>query len=144
MDSTQLSKELIEFMINMKKETKAYLNSNVSLKLTEQQFITLFILNKNSKISLKKLSTYINVSTSSLCIMLTRMMEEGLVYREVDEKDRRNTFYGLTTQGINLIHKEIKGKVDTVEEKIINLSSSEKERLYKSIKIIEEIMDILE
>ncbi|WP_251861629.1 MarR family transcriptional regulator [Clostridium sp. Marseille-Q2269] len=144
MDSTQLSKELIEFMINMKKETKAYLNSNISLKLTEQQFITLFILNKNSKISLKKLSTYINVSTSSLCIMLTRMMEEGLVYREVDEKDRRNTFYGLTAQGINLIHKEIKEKVDTVEEKIINLSSSEKERLYKSIKIIEEIMDLLE
>ncbi len=94
MDNTELSKELIKFMITMKKQTREYLNLNLNftLKLTEQQFVTLFILKKNKKITLKKLSTYICVSTSSLCIMLTRMMEEELVYREVDERDRRNTF----------------------------------------------------
>ncbi len=84
------------------------------------------------------------MSTSSLCIMLTRMMEEELVYREVDERDRRNTFYSLTEKGINLIDKEIKGKVDNIEEKIMNLSLEQKEKLYEAIKDIEEIIDILE
>ncbi len=91
MDNMELSKELIKFMITMKKQIKKYLNLNSTLKLTEQQFVTLFIL-KRIKDNIKKLSTYICVSTSSLCIMLTRMMEEELVYREVDERDRRNTF----------------------------------------------------
>ncbi len=76
--------------------------------------------------------------------MLTRMMEEELVYREVDERDRRNTFYSLTEKGINLIDKEIKGKVDNIEEKIMNLSLEQKEKLYEAIKDIEEIIDILE
>ena len=144
MDNTELSKELIKFMITMKKQTREYLNLNFTLKLTEQQFVTLFILKKNKKTTLKKLSTYICVSTSSLCIMLTRMMEEELVYREVDERDRRNTFYSLTEKGINLIDKEIKGKVDNIEEKIMNLSLEQKEKLYEAIKDIEEIIDILE
>lgn len=134
MDNIELSKELIKFMITMKKQTKEYLNLNSTLKLTEQQFVTLFILKKNKKITLKKLSTYICVSTSSLCIMLTRMMEEELVYREVDERDRRNTFYSLTEKGINLIDKEIKGKVDNIEEKIMNLSLGQKEKLHEAIK----------
>ena len=144
MDNTELSKELIKFMITMKKQTREYLNLNFTLKLTEQQFVTLFILKKNKKITLKKLSTYICVSTSSLCIMLTRMMEEELVYREIDERDRRNTFYSLTEKGINLIDKEIKGKVDNIEEKIMNLSLEQKEKLYEAMKDIEEIIDILE
>ncbi|MGO5092319.1 MarR family winged helix-turn-helix transcriptional regulator [Clostridium sp. LCP25S3_F10] len=144
MDNIDLSKELIKFMITMKKQIKECLNLNCTLKLTEQQFITLFILNKNKKITLKKLSTYICVSTSSLCIMLTRMMEKGLVYREIDERDRRNTFYSLTEKGINLIDKEIEGKVHNIEEKIIDLSSIQKEKLYNAIKDIEEIIDILE
>lgn len=144
MDNIELSKELIKFMITMKKQIKECLNLNCTLKLTEQQFITLFILNKNKKITLKKLSTYICVSTSSLCIMLTRMMEEGLVYREVDERDRRNTFYSLTDKGINLIDKEIEGKVHNMEERIIDLSLIQKEKLYNAIKDIEEIIDILE
>ncbi len=117
MDNIELSKELIKFMITMKKQIKECLNLNCTLKLTEQQFITLFILNKNKKITLKKLSTYICVSTSSLCIMLTKMIKEGLVYREVDQRDRRNTFYSLTDKGINLIDKEIEGKVHNMERK---------------------------
>jgi len=47
MDNTELSKELIKFMITMKKQTREYLNLNFTLKLTEQQFVTLFILKKN-------------------------------------------------------------------------------------------------
>ncbi|APH17422.1 MarR family transcriptional regulator [Clostridium botulinum] len=144
MDNMELSKELIKFMITMKKQIKKYLNLNSTLKLTEQQFVALFILKKNKKITLKKLSTYICVSTSSLCIMLTRMMKEELVYREVDERDRRNTFYSLTEKGVNLIDREIEGKVDNIEEKIMNLSLSQKEKLYEAIKNIEEIIDILE
>ncbi len=36
MDNMELSKELIKFMITMKKQIKKYLNLNSTLKLTEQ------------------------------------------------------------------------------------------------------------
>ncbi len=54
MDNMELSKELIKFMITMKKQIKKYLNLNSTLKLTEQQFVTLFILKKNKKNNIKK------------------------------------------------------------------------------------------
>lgn len=46
MDNMELSKELIKFIITMKKQIKKYLNLNSTLKLTEQQFVTLFILKR--------------------------------------------------------------------------------------------------
>ena len=66
---------------------------------TERQFFVMIKIYKYKKIELKNLSKELNVSTSSLCILLNKMVEQGYVYRKEDSRDRRNTFYGITDFG---------------------------------------------
>lgn len=144
METKALSKEFIKFMINMKKYIRSQLGLGNKPKLTEQQFITLFMLKKDEKIALKKLSSYTQVSTSSLCIMLNKMVNEDLVSREVDEIDRRNTFYGLTDKGVDLLDEETEKRLIYIGEKIDKLSLKEKDKLYNCIKDIQEIIEKIE
>ena len=57
---------------------------------------------------LKNLSKELNVSTSSLCILLNKLVDQNYVYREEDRRDRRNTFYGITEIGEKIINDEMK------------------------------------
>ncbi|MDR2153122.1 MAG: MarR family winged helix-turn-helix transcriptional regulator [Helicobacteraceae bacterium] len=57
-------------------------------------------LNKNGKIRLKDLANIHEMpSASSLCVTLGQMEKEGLVVREIDAQDRRNTYYSISQKG---------------------------------------------
>lgn len=75
-------------------------------KFTSKQFFTLEQLKKYEKIELKNLSKDLYVSTSSLCILLNKLVDSGYVFREDDLKDRRNTFYGITESGKEILKEE--------------------------------------
>ena len=98
-------------------------------KFTSKQFFTLEQLKKYDKIELKNLSKDLYVSTSSLCILLNKMVELGYVFREEDEKDRRNTFYGLTEEGKEVL----KSEEDRIATSIANNMSSFDEKFKKSL-----------
>ena len=98
-------------------------------KLTSKQFFTLEQVKKYDKIELKNLSKDLYVSTSSLCILLNKMVELGYVFREEDEKDRRNTFYGLTEEGKEVL----KSEEDRIATSIANNMSSFDEKVKKSL-----------
>lgn len=98
-------------------------------KLTSKQFFTLEQVKKYDKIELKNLSKDLYVSTSSLCILLNKMVELGYVFREEDEKDRRNTFYGLTEEGKEVL----KSEEDRIATSIANNMSSFDEKFKKSL-----------
>lgn len=51
-------------------------------KLTSKQFFTLQQISKYEKIELKNLSKDLYVSTSSLCILLNKMVAAGYVFRK--------------------------------------------------------------
>ena len=71
---------------------------------------------------LKNLSTQLHVSTSSLCILLNKLVEKKYVYREEDKRDRRNTFYGITKEGLEVFDEQVMKFVDVIDEKIDKLS----------------------
>lgn len=98
-------------------------------KLTTKQFFTLEQVSKYDKIKLKDLSKDMYVSTSSLCILLNKMVEQGYAFREEDEKDRRNTFYGLTEEGKEVLELE----EDRIAESIVNNMSSFDKKLKKNL-----------
>lgn len=75
-------------------------------KFTSKQFFTLEQLKKYEKIELKNLSKDLYVSTSSLCILLNKLVDAGYVFREDDPRDRRNTFYGITEDGKAVLAEE--------------------------------------
>ena len=85
------------------------------------------------KCPLKLLSKQIQVSTSSLCIMLNKLVDEELVYREIDQDDRRNTFYGLTEDGLRVLKDEKMLRTNKLSELIDRVPENDREELLECL-----------
>ncbi len=131
MDNKEMSILVLENMNNFYNVAKTVNKDryNIDKNLTEKQFFALSRIKKLGKIELKNLSKDLNVSTSSLCILLNKLVERGYVYREEDVKDRRNTFYGITEIGMNILDGEVNLFINIISEKIASLSDEDKIRL---------------
>lgn len=135
MNDKDISMLLLENMGNFRNlikiaNTERY---NIDKVLTEKQFFVLITLNDCKKIELKNLSKELHVSTSSLCILLNKLVEKQYVYREEDSRDRRNTFYGITERGESIINSEIEKFVSIASNKVNELSKDEKDILTESL-----------
>lgn len=108
--------------------------------LTEKQFFALSSIKKHKKIELKNLSKDLYVSTSSLCILLNKLVEKGYVYREEDSKDRRNTFYGITEEGEKIFLEEINEILSIIESKLSGISDNEISKLLAAMSEVDSIM----
>lgn len=112
----------------------------IDKSLTEKQFFALSELKRHNKVELKNLSTQLHVSTSSLCILLNKLVEKGYVYREEDKRDRRNTFYGLTKEGLKLFDEQVSKFTDIIDERINKLSTVDKNKLLICMEDLKEII----
>lgn len=108
--------------------------------LTDKQFLALASMINYDKIELKNLSKDLHVSTSSLCILMNKLVEQGYVYREEDTKDRRNTFYGLTEEGRKTLDREIEKVLSIIGQKIEKLDDDAKNRLFAAVSEANSIM----
>lgn len=107
--------------------------------LTERQFFVLLKIYKYKKMELKNLSKELNVSTSSLCILLNKLVDQNYVYRKEDSRDRRNTFYGITEYGEEVINNEMKTISSIIESKFNALSSEDRTIMVESLQNIKSI-----
>jgi DNA-binding MarR family transcriptional regulator len=130
-------------IIRIKKVIKANLKEKETLKATEEQFRTLVALKEEDEVYLKDLSTKTGVSTSSLCIMLNKLCEEGLVDRKTDINDRRNTMYFLTNEGKEVFDKEKESRMLAMIELLNHLNSAEREAFYHHIQNVNKILEKL-
>ena len=109
---------------------------NESRILTERQFFALKKMAEIDKMELKNLSKVLHVSTSSLCILLNKLVEQEYVYREEDKKDRRNTFYGITEKGKEVLEREKADILKIINKKIELIDEDKREDLYKALDFI--------
>lgn len=132
MNNKEISAVMMENMIyftNLIKVVNDERNNSEKI-LTERQFHSLVSIRRHKKIELKNLSKDLYVSTSSLCILLNKLVKQGYVYREEDSKDRRNTFYGITEKGEKIIQEEIDKFLSVISAKIDKLDQEQKEKLF--------------
>lgn len=109
---------------------------NESRILTERQFFALKKMAEIDKMELKNLSKVLHVSTSSLCILLNKLVEQEYVYREEDKKDRRNTFYGITEKGKEVLEREKADILKIINKKIEFIDEDKREDLYKALDFV--------
>ncbi|GAA0105485.1 MarR family transcriptional regulator [Paraclostridium sordellii] len=146
MDNKDISKLMLQSMNNYQNLIKTTNTDRYKLGkvLTKKQFFTLVEIQKLGKIELKNLSRELYVSTSSLCILLNKLVELGYVYREEDQSDRRNTFYGITTEGEEVANQEIEKFMQIINDKLDKLDLIKKKELeqslQKTIDIMKELM----
>lgn len=108
--------------------------------LTEKQFIALAAIRDCEKIELKNLSKILHVSTSSLCILLNKLVEHGYAYREEDIRDRRNTFYGITNEGNEVLSTDIENLLSIISKKVDKLDEEDKNNLFTYMNGVNDIM----
>jgi DNA-binding MarR family transcriptional regulator len=142
--NTDISKELLEttrkFHCMAKTVINEY-NKTMNPFLTDKQFHALIYMQNSGKIELKNLSKLMNVSTSSLCILLNKLVDNGYVYREEDKKDRRNTFYDITDNGVKTLEIEKANRFKILNNKIDKLSEDKKVKFYETLRNLKEMMD---
>lgn len=107
--------------------------------LTQRQFFVLLKIYKHKKMELKNLSKELNVSTSSLCILLNKLVDQGYVYRKEDTRDRRNTFYGITEFGEEIINDEMEKISSIIEVKLNKLDVEDRKIMIESLQNIKNI-----
>lgn len=116
---------------------------NIGKVLTEKQFFVLLRLQDCKKIELKNLSKDLHVSTSSLCILLNKLVEKEYVYREEDSRDRRNTFYGITEKGNEIMNEEVEKFVEISRNMLNELNQEDKDTFSVSLLNVSNIMNKL-
>ncbi|MCC0646846.1 MULTISPECIES: MarR family winged helix-turn-helix transcriptional regulator [Clostridioides] len=145
MSDKELSILLLESMNNFHNLIKIINNERYKKGkvLTERQFFALVSIRKHNKMELKNLSRDLHVSTSSLCILLNKLVEQEYVYREEDSRDRRNTFYGITESGEKTLDDEILKFISIISDKMNCLDVENKDKLFASLEDSRNIIEQL-
>jgi len=119
---------------------KIYRNTHIYLdkvlkkyELGSGTYPYLFTLEKNEGISQNKISREIGLDKAMSARTITRLIEQGYVYKEEDERDSRAYRLYLTEKAREIIpeiHKEIAILVDLITE---NLTEEEKNITIKAL-----------
>jgi DNA-binding MarR family transcriptional regulator len=120
----------------MKRYVRELLPPQAGGGMSEERFRTLLTLRYYGKGYLKTLALHDGLSSSALCIMLNRMVEEGFAAREGDPDDRRNVSYELTTSGTSRLNAEIERRTERICGALDRMGIAEKARFAGAIETL--------
>lgn len=126
----------------MKQISEAFGRRLQHTDITRIQWIALYYIHTNKKISQRELSKLMCVKDSSAGRLIDRMEREGMVERERSEKDRRTIFLSLTEKGEEL-YKEIIPYGLKFNDDLIEGIDEQDLRIYEKVlnKMIENVSD---
>jgi DNA-binding MarR family transcriptional regulator len=93
------------------------------------------------RMMLKDIARRSDISPSNLCTMLRHLEQDGLVDRKVDEADRRNTWYSLTSAGTKIARGAMDEFGKRIDELFSGLNKKQELQLTEAIRNINEILN---
>ncbi|MDR1207236.1 MAG: MarR family transcriptional regulator [Rickettsiales bacterium] len=108
---------------------------------SKQQFQTLIRLYLGGRARLKDIAKREMVPASNLCLVLKTLEKDGLVLRQVDDSDRRNTWYSLTASGEKLAKDVICGFKRRIAEIFAGLEKKDEEKLTAALRTMNELLN---
>jgi DNA-binding MarR family transcriptional regulator len=99
--------------------------------LTIMQLYTLCLLDANSSIPMNSLSSTLHCDASNVTGIVDKLLQQELIKREENPKDRREKMITLTKKGTKLCEKLSKIFQHFQPDTLQNLSSVEQEQLQK-------------
>ena len=124
----------LELLGAMKRYVREELSAGPGL--SEEKFRSLLSLRRLGGGSLKALAAQDGLSASAQCIMLNRLVEEGLAARSPNPKDRRGVHYALTASGKDLLSAEIARRSDLLGARLRCLSESRRARFARAVETL--------
>jgi DNA-binding MarR family transcriptional regulator len=132
----EVAGRFLQLLGSMKRYVREQLPPLADGGMSEERFRTLLTLRYYGKGYLKTLAAHDGLSSSALCIMLNRMVEEGFAARAEDPEDRRNVFYELTPAGSTRLKGEIERRTDLIQEKLRAFGGAEMARFARAIETV--------
>jgi DNA-binding MarR family transcriptional regulator len=132
----EMAGRFLELLGAMKRYVRELLPPLAEGGMSEERFRTLVTLRYYGKGYLKTLAVHDGLSSSALCTMLNRMVEEGLAAREGDPDDRRNVSYELTAAGTARLEAEIERRTELICGALNQMGNAEKARFAGAIETI--------
>lgn len=139
MTSEDAARRFVDFAVRLKRIFRAELGKADGC-LTEERFRSLMYLAEVSGAALSDLSERIRISPSSLCIMLGKLEEEGLVCRERDSVDRRRVAYRITSEGRAALEADRSRRLAALSGRFAPLGEGELKRLVDAMGEIEGLL----
>jgi len=111
---------------------------------TRSQISVLVRLHIGGRALLKDIAYREYTTTPNLCATFKILESRGLVLREIDEHDRRNTWYSVTPAGAAVAKKMISEFENSIAEVFAGLSREDEEKLVGAMATINKVISKME
>jgi len=123
-------KIILPFIKVVKKVKKRMQKRFPDLKLNATQMETLHYIKHRKRVLMKDLADFLSVTPPSVTTLTNRLVEFGIIKRETERSDRRNTILSFTAKGNALFESKKKESIDILQKMIDRLSEEEQLQLF--------------
>ena len=141
MSAEEVVREFLRSVGNDRRLTRQLYNYIKPPKQKPQKIFLLDDLKEAGKAKLKDIAAKTGYSPQNLCILYNGLEKDGLIAREVDSTDRRNTYYFLTDKGLQTLEKNKSKARDAIKELFGRLSDNDLTELKKSLEKVNNIIE---
>lgn len=141
MSAEEVVREFFRRVGNDRRLTRQLYNYIKPPKQKPQKIFLLNDLKEAGKAKLKDIAAKTGYSPQNLCILYNGLEKDGLIAREVDSTDRRNTYYFLTDKGLQTLEKNKSKARDAIKELFGRLSDNDLTELKKSLEKVNNIIE---
>lgn len=141
MSTEEVVREFFRSVGNDRRLTRQLYNYIKPPKQKPQKIFLLDDLKEAGKAKLKDIAAKTGYSPQNLCILYNGLEKDGLIAREVDSTDRRNTYYFLTDKGLQTLEKNKSKARDAIKELFGRLSDNDLTELKKSLEKVNNIIE---
>lgn len=138
----RLIEENMTIMDRLMDRTKSQMMRNA--EYSRSQISVLVRLYMGGRALLKDIAYREFTTTPNLCATFKVLEARGLVLREVDEKDRRNTWYSVTTKGAEVAKAMIAEFEHTIATVFAGLSREDEDKLTDAMSTINKVLSNME
>jgi MarR family transcriptional regulator, organic hydroperoxide resistance regulator len=132
----EVAGRFLELLGAMKRYVRERLPLPADGGMSEERFRTLITLRSYGKGYLRTLAAHDGLSSSALCIMLNRLVDEGLAARAEDPGDRRNVSYELTPAGAGRLEGELQRRTELVRAGVLRMGEDERDLFAGAIETV--------
>lgn len=112
--------------------------------MPRQQMTVLVRLHIGGRARLKDIARREQVSAPNLCATFRKLERDGYVVRDIDETDRRNTWYAVTPRGEEMALRAMENFRATIEHMFSNLRREDEDSLTGALKTMNKILRNME
>jgi DNA-binding MarR family transcriptional regulator len=135
----ETARRFVDFAVFLKRFFRTEMNPQEGT-LTDERFRSLHYLEGSGDVALSELSERICISPSSLCLMLKKLEEEGLVERNRAAGDRRKVLYRISALGLERLGDGRKRRLAALSKRFEALPQADRERLRQAMDSMESIL----